>query len=1438
MTDGTVRRPALGYVAELGTLYDARNDTFLEQSLLHGEPPEHATKVQYYSTTDTKSSNRERFSTRCRNLNIGHELEASLLAGLTTADGVGEHLHCHHNSKYLVQGALYQTLAVFEENLDFAQPGLTDLIYLDDSTGATATHIVAGIKWGAQTVVCAKRRVQHGEDRETVQRDLDNRLERLRMANTPQDVADTANYEVFVFADVKQPDQPMPKSFIDAFFFLQSQPHLVEAGPEPISYNLIPLSVLKMLGLVRDLTISISAQPSGGIIDQLSQAFEHLQTRPEAESYLNFIRKNRFCVPSEHITAVEQYTLSLRTVEDSLRTDFSAALINLRCGSTDQKQLDKLFSKFEQSNASPRNGHALLHLYAEKVQFVNVITSQGGRYVDYPGPPLDRELALHGDKDVYVMSFNTQVMKDRKSWPAHVNLALELLKDSRRSSVVLIVDNVVNDHAGGILKHAYISHYRQSQVINEDFLALQSFLKSQCLARCDKNRLDAGMREKPVQCRIVKVSCPGLKCPKDVRQWTCARCHTNLEFGFTDKFIYCECGRCEYQNWEFRCNDVGHGPSYEHHNPVMLLQTLKDLRPKEEINILILGETGVGKSTFINAFINYLAHPSLDQALRNDKLEYIIPCSFSTQSTNPEDPMGRLIQTDIKVGSSEDEHDGSKGLSATQKTMVYPILMGSSMIRLIDTPGIGDVRGAEQDKKNMADILSVLRGYERLHCVLVLLKPNNARLGVMFKFCVKELLTHLHRSAAHNMVFGFTNTRGSNYTPGDTFKPLELLLDEYKDKDLGLFKRNVYCFDSESFRYLAAKKKGVDMGHFEDYRRSWINSEQESQRLMSHIRTLQPHEVKRTMGLNETRAIIAQLTKPMAEIAQQIKASIAINADNMQELANTKLSKDDLLKKLNVKKQVLKLITLNQPRTVCANRKCIEFKNDGSKEGVLKTIYKTLCHNPCYLNNVPPEKVGTPEIMQCWAFSGKEHCRGCGHHWQEHLHVLYELKEETQTVKDDSIDVAMRKQENAITLKQRAIENMAKAISEFEQEHRAIQTAAARFSLFLKKHSITYYNDATIEYLDHLIKQELEKVQAGGSSARLKDLERYKMEYAQQVEIFAFNLQAGKGEKLLDADGVQREVQKLYALKHYGKNLRRMRALVEETHDATFREKPYQVKSRRWTMPFVNWCDDIADQHVSTATAPSSLSSKIIIPKQAATRRIGSRPPSMILPEPKIPPSFPTPRPEKPLPMAPAMPPSTPLFPRRTIAIPLTPPTTNDPAELSPTPRGMTMSPLIQPKPRVQIVSLTPPSPGMNNYASPYPRPASPLEQIPFSPEPRPQPQAPPSLAMHQPNLLRRRPTSNIAPIPELNQTNNHSFGQSFYSGSQEEDTSAWTQQQNPWQGNLSANTDPRSAIMTPPPPYSLLSRNGSRTSVNNLGDNNGPNRRSSMRRLMGAFRN
>lgn len=295
------------------------------------------------------------------------------------------------------------------------------------------------------------------------------------------------------------------------------------------------------------------------------------------------------------------------------------------------------------------------------------------------------------------------------------------------------------------------------------------------------------------------------------------------------------------------------------------------LEDNTELNILILGETGVGKSTFINAFVNYLSFGTLKDALKDGGPKCTIPSSFTW--------MGNKIRVKPNLGdfirdqATRDEKDGTRGQSATQRTKRYKLDVGNARVRLIDTPGIGDTRGVEQDKKNMDDILASLKsyGYEHLHGIIILLKPNTSRLTTGFKFCLKELLTHLHRDAAKNIVFGFTDARSTDFKHGETYSLLKTMLKSDGITGIDLSDKTTYYFDSVGFRCLAAHKKGIpidamgDVGGLED---TWKKSASQTSSMLRHFVNTPPHRIAETWDLYRTRELVRILTVPMANITQ------------------------------------------------------------------------------------------------------------------------------------------------------------------------------------------------------------------------------------------------------------------------------------------------------------------------------------------------------------------------------------------------------------------------------------------------------------------------------------------------------------------------------------------------------------------------------------------
>ena len=156
-------------------------------------------------------------------------------------------------------------------------------------------------------------------------------------------------------------------------------------------------------------------------------------------------------------------------------------------------------------------------------------------------------------------------------------------------------------------------------------------------------------------------------------------------------------------------------------------------------------------------------------------------------------------EVDISFGSDENEVFKT-GESATQFPQEYIFESDTVRFHLIDTPGIGDSRGIDQDKKHFANTLDFLQYFDKISAVVVLLKPNFARLTVAFRFCVLELLTHLHKSLVSNIMFAFTNSRGTFYRPGDTLPALKKFLNE-NQISIDVSKENYFCFDNEAFRY-------------------------------------------------------------------------------------------------------------------------------------------------------------------------------------------------------------------------------------------------------------------------------------------------------------------------------------------------------------------------------------------------------------------------------------------------------------------------------------------------------------------------------------------------------------------------------------------------------------------------------------------------------------
>ncbi|KAI0892882.1 hypothetical protein F4806DRAFT_505347 [Annulohypoxylon nitens] len=1081
----TLRRQALGEAASLGSLYDARTDSFIPLSLLNGPPPAKSISVTDMPKTDIRfirsETNREKLS----NMNISAELSASFLSGLVKADGS------------LLEASLVYNITTKSEALRLNDEEVKNALAFKSLKTSTATHVVIGIEWGANSITNIEGHFKLAGGSDAT---VDGSEEE-----------DLLTLEFTVFGDVLAEEDATPLDIDSALRYMRNVPQSIKKANDrkgkPIVYTLLPIEILSLFWM-DEIQIEIDSHYrsiGAEYLEKFVQLFDQIHDIECAlNDYHSFIMSHSTYVPIEHLKTVRNNRDKVRQRQASLKTEYAKLLQEIRGGKDKFEELTSLYKTFHQGDDAPENLTNVVSQYSDKIDFIDAMVCKGARYIRNDGFSVDSELARNDKKDVFVFWFTESARKACEYWRDLFALLLSLAEDEWSEALVLLVDEgEISSHPGPT-----IVQYRDGNMIVKDVYEERKLLREKCLTLYDKGKLERHVAERPLARRPVSLPCPGTHCNQTITdEWVCRVCQVPVQYGHTNRYIYCDCGRALYSDYAFRCNRPSHGSAYTKYDNNAHLEGLLDkLEPFQELNILILGEAGVGKSTFINAFFNYIKYEDMEEALEADKLAWLIPCAFSTQRVDPDDPDGRLVETRIRIGSSDSELDSSSGQSATQETAFYPFQLG-------------DVT----DQKNMANVLNVLSQFEKIHGIIILLKPNTSRLNVIFRFCIEELLTHLHRDATQNMVFGFTNARSSNYQPGDTFVPLQSMLKRYGESEnigtseklsLGLYQHNTYYFDSER----------IDLGNRQEYINSWNFSAGESRRLLRYFRGLKPHHVKNTLSLNNTRKTITSLTKPMAEIIQVINATIALNEETIKGLRDKEVSVEELKLKLNIQQVQLHSETLDMPRTVCSNMSCVEYR-DG-RNGTKVAFYEQSCHDPCYLDNVDADTIAHAQLINCSAFSGKSTCSKCQHVWQQHLHVMYHLNEVTVTVPDPEIQEAITQNNISIKTKRDAIRKKNEAIKNYRLEHSKIQQAAK------------------------------DKISVGGTIDRLERLERSRQEYKQLIETVQMSLKNNDEQRIISREEVEIRVKELFDLKYYGEQLRKAVSVIDKAHSGTYREKP------------------------------------------------------------------------------------------------------------------------------------------------------------------------------------------------------------------------------------------------------------------------------------------
>ena len=1171
MAEVQITRAALGRIAHLGDLYDARSDKFCSTSIL--------TKIHEDSISlmDNKNSKidyifSDKIADKFDKLAIDAELKASILAGCVDLHGNGEYLKNEKQSERTVRFSLVYSISTKHERLNLIEKNLKDAIDAIALNDERATHVVTEIYWGANATATIEsiKTEEMGNKNVNVEGKLKATM--FKIANSLNVEAtgeaewvsnenSSDNQFLFrVYADVLL-EEKIPQTTDEVVDLLKNMPLMLQNSNngkgKPISYIMIPISSVKKLitGVDSDINHAVM-QLDESIIMLFTELFDEITLkRQHLNDVFNDIDAHKDYVNEKDIEGIKKYRMQFLEAENELRSSLHTTLINVRSGKLNCNKLYEILNQCNNEECILHNITTLINSFAkveEKIKLINFFRERGIKYIGKNGS-LELEKLKSESHTLYLLYFSDN-SKDTHyhSWSEHFQFLLHLYRTSKQDNAIkfVVVDMTFPNNCNDIEVNNYstitIRCYENGTYICNDVLAEHHRTMQFCFAKSDV-QLEYDNIYKPNNRTKLDLRCPNSyegNCAQDERTWRCWKCKEFLDYGIADNYIYCSCGRGYATDFVFKCCDEKHGPIYNHFPKNVLEGLLVKLKPMKELNVLIMGPTGVGKSTWINGIVNYLTYSSLDDAKNHmeitNKIINVIPTSFVVHNEQLEECQ-IIINSDPTSTNRE-----LRGHSSTDMPHAYVLELKKTLVRLIDTPGIGDTRGVEQDKKNFANILNYIANLDTLHGICILLKPNDSRLDIFFRFCVKELLTHLHKSSSENIVFCFTNARSTFYKPGQTLVPLKNLLKEIKT-DIPLTTSTVYCLDNEAYRFLCTLHYGIkyETEDYENFSKSWDKSVIETDRLFNHFANLKPHSVRDTICLNSARNIIVRLTEPLAEISRNIQQNLAIVLEKENAIKYAEERTKDLEKYLKIPEITLVRQSISYPRTVCTNKECVTYYKI---DDVNVIEYTSHCHERCYLKNCDEKLQPNPAIKDCEQMDPANFiCVKCHHDWNEHRHVTTELKRVKKEVIDDDVQNEINEKKSETEKLQAIALLLNTRIAALQNEQEQITKISAKFGCFLIKNAIAPYNDALADYLNYLIHAEETKYNKTElDNKALEGLKNMKEAYLKEVEILTTKmpsnnvLQDDEVSSVVTPEDIQQLEKQLYALPIHGSQIRQV----------------------------------------------------------------------------------------------------------------------------------------------------------------------------------------------------------------------------------------------------------------------------------------------------------
>lgn len=420
---------------------------------------------------------------------------------------------------------------------------------------------------------------------------------------------------------------------------------------------------------------------------------------------------------------------------------------------------------------------------------------------------------------------------------------------------------------------------------------------------------------------------------------------------------------------------------------------------------MVIGETGSGKSTWLNFVTNYFRGGCYPHSVK-----VLIPTKI--RGVTEADAAGQASEANVR--------DQSK--SQTTKCTWYYFNNLDHSFCFGDTPGLGDTEGVKKDDTNVQEILEAAENAGELHGMILVINGSAPRLTDHAIYVLDKLRGNLPDVVMKNLVVVMTNCSELTVTfPFDSLKKFQ--------------PRGVFFMDNAFFHRLPKTEAALEEAH-RQWARSWETMEKIEQLLIKlhgnsteHFKVLREKRSEIKQNLHSCTATFEGLQTLYNEL-QAFSAEAKSHGDAAQTFSQYKSTK-----------------TIRVPV---------------QSEGPLTTTCAQCshsCHIGCKLDEVTA--TGTDHFRRCWAIEG-ENCKECPgkcHHTQHyHSHKIIRIEVKTieqvledvkakhdASINDQNIAKAnVADKEGAIKVTKQALEA---AVDKIVGSMREIKKVASHFNL-------------------------------------------------------------------------------------------------------------------------------------------------------------------------------------------------------------------------------------------------------------------------------------------------------------------------------------------------------------------------------------------------------